>query len=123
MAGVMVLRPGRRPSSRDSSVMAPMREAELAAAGARVPAGEIRAMVEAARGIERRRHDRMRTADIDVAVADRGTRPDRQLRAIFGDRAVADEQAHEVTLVGAQVFRIDAPAQARRAAMILQQHA
>ncbi len=81
MAGVMVLRPGRRPSSRASSVMAPMREAELAAAADLVPAGEIGAMVEAARGIERRGHHGVRTADVDVAVADGRTRPDRQLRA------------------------------------------
>ena len=86
MAGVMVWRPGRRPSSRDELGDRAHAQAELAAARALVPAGEIGAMVEAARGIERRRHDRMRTTDVDVAVADGGTRPDRQLRAVFGDR-------------------------------------
>ena len=90
-------------------------EAEFAAARTLVPAGEIRAMVEAARGVERRRHDRMRSADVDVAVADRGTRPDGQLRAVFGDGAVADQQAHEVTLVRA-VARIPSSALAAQAA-------
>ena len=74
-------------------------EAEFAASGALVPAGEIGAMVEATRGIQRSGHDRMRTADVDVAVADRRPRPDRKLRALLGDGAVADQQAHEVTLI------------------------
>ena len=78
-------------------------------------------MVEAARGVERRRHDRMRSTDIDVAVADRGTRPDGQLRAVFGDRAVADQQTHEVALVRAVVV-LQRAGPGGRFAMILQQY-
>ena len=94
-------------------------EPELTAAGHFLPARVIRAVVEAARRMQRRGHHRMRTADIHVAVAHRRARPHREHRAFFGDPAIADEQAHEIALA----LSTRAPSHERRRAVILQQHA
>ena len=74
-------------------------EAELATAADLVPAGEVAAMIEAPRGIERRGHDGIRSAHAHVTVAHGRARPHGKLRAGLGDRAIADQQAHEIALV------------------------
>ena len=78
-------------------------QAELAAVTHFVPAGEV--VADAARGVERGRHDGIRTADTHVAVADRAARPDGKLRVLIAHRAVTDQQAHEVPLVVAPILR------------------
>src|SRR6185503_19791956 len=72
-------------------------QAELAAIADALPAREV--VADAARGIERRRHHRVRSAHANVTIAARPARPYGQLRAFFAHRAVADEQAHEVALM------------------------
>ena len=101
---------------------APRAEAELAAAA------DSRASRRIRRDDCRRRAASSAAAmtefgppDAHVAVADRADAPRRTARArCLADRAVADQQAHEVTLVGARCSSRAAQAAAR--AMILQQH-